>query len=296
MDDKNKVERMPKGQFAKKWEDLTFTDNFIFCKVMQNPEICKELIETLLQIKIDKLIYPETEKSLFPNYETKGIRLDVFVKDEDRVFSVEMQTYKEKSLEKRTRFYQSVIDMENLYHGERYTELPESYIIFICTEDPFEMKKVIYETKTVFKGTDVEYNEGVHKIFFNASNYQMTENPSIKNFLHFVNSKEVSDDFTKKIDAASEFAKQNPHWRKEYMFLYDVIEDEKEIARESGHAEGLAQGHAEGLAEGKNEGIKEGYLNSKIETAKEMLKDNFPLEKIIKYTGLSSEQINKITH
>lgn len=46
------------------------------------------------------------------------------------------------------------------------------------------------------------------------------------------------DDFTSKIDKASFVAKQNALWRKEYMFLYDVIEDEKEIAREIGLSEG----------------------------------------------------------
>ncbi len=40
----------------------------------------------------------------------------------------------------------------------------------------------------------------------------------------------------------------------------------------------------------KEEGVEEG----KIDVAKEMLKDNEPLEKIIKYIGLTSEQIEKI--
>ena len=38
--------------FSKPWEELTFTDNFIFCKVMEDESLCKELLETLLDIKI----------------------------------------------------------------------------------------------------------------------------------------------------------------------------------------------------------------------------------------------------
>ena len=37
-------------------EELTFTDNFLFGRVMQNAEICKGLLERLLEIKIE---YPE---------------------------------------------------------------------------------------------------------------------------------------------------------------------------------------------------------------------------------------------
>ena len=45
------------SQFSKKWEDLTIADNFIFCKVMENESLCKELLEILLGIKIEKINY-----------------------------------------------------------------------------------------------------------------------------------------------------------------------------------------------------------------------------------------------
>ena len=113
---------------------MTFADNFIFCKVMKDENLCKELLERLLKIKIERLSYPETEKNLIPQYESKGIRLDLYVKDSDgngeRIFDVEIQTYRDQGIEKRVRFYQSVLDMDNLQHGMIYKDLPESYIIF----------------------------------------------------------------------------------------------------------------------------------------------------------------------
>ena len=73
----------------------------------------------------------------------------------------------------------------------------------------------------------------------------------MRNFLEFIHTHKSMDDFTSKIDKASFVAKQNALWRKEYMFLYDVIEDEKEIAHEIGLSEGRAEGLAEGGAEGE---------------------------------------------
>ncbi len=65
-----------------KWEDLTLANNFIFCKVMEeNPDICKELLEMLLNIKIEKLEQPSAEKSLKIDYHSRGIRFDVYVRD-----------------------------------------------------------------------------------------------------------------------------------------------------------------------------------------------------------------------
>ena len=92
-------------------EELTFTDDYMFGYVMRNPEICKELLERLLKIKIEKLEYPELQKSISPYYEAKGVRLDVYVKDSDKVFDIEIQNGKKSNLGKRTRYYQSMISV-----------------------------------------------------------------------------------------------------------------------------------------------------------------------------------------
>lgn len=84
------------SQFSKKWEDLTIADNFIFCKVMENESLCKELLEILLGIKIEKINYIKSEHVIENFYDSRGVRLDVFVKDSDRVFDIEIQTGNEQ--------------------------------------------------------------------------------------------------------------------------------------------------------------------------------------------------------
>ena len=60
---------------------ILVSDDYMFGYVMRNPEISKELLERLLKIKIERLEYPELQKSISPYYEAKGVRLDVYVKD-----------------------------------------------------------------------------------------------------------------------------------------------------------------------------------------------------------------------
>ena len=52
--------------YSEKYENISFTNNFAFCKVMQNEEICREVIETLLHIKVGRLEYksPLVSRSL----------------------------------------------------------------------------------------------------------------------------------------------------------------------------------------------------------------------------------------
>ena len=80
------------GQFSKPWSELTFADNFLFCKIMEDENICRQFLEILLPIKIEKIKYLNTEKEFNPSYKGRSIRLDVFVKDSNRVFDIEMQS------------------------------------------------------------------------------------------------------------------------------------------------------------------------------------------------------------
>jgi predicted transposase/invertase (TIGR01784 family) len=49
-----------------------------------------------------------------------------------------------------------------------------------------------------------------------------------------------------------------------------------------------------GMEKGIEKGMEEGEKKNAIETAGKMLKDNVPIESIIKYTGLTEELISKI--
>ena len=122
----------------KTFDELTFADDGMFQKVMQNPELSAELVERLLGVRVKQVEYPELEKAIEPYYTSKGVRLDVYLKDEDKAIDVELQSYPQKALGKRMRYYQSMVDCDSLMKGQPYTQLKESYILFICKFDPFQ--------------------------------------------------------------------------------------------------------------------------------------------------------------
>ena len=69
----------------------------------------------------------------------RGIRLDVYLDDEHgTVYDLEMQTTKHSDLPKRSRYYQGMIDLNLIQRGAKFSDLKKSYVIFICTEDPFD--------------------------------------------------------------------------------------------------------------------------------------------------------------
>ena len=182
-------------------EELKFTDDFMFCRVMQNPDLCKGVIERLLGIKVDKIEYPELQKEIRPYYSAHGVRMDVYVKDSDRIFDIEMQTSVPDDLPRRMRYYQSMIDIDTLMKGSEYETLKESYVIFLCTKDPFGVGLPVYSFSTVCKEKkDFALNDGINKLFFNASAFASEKNLEIKGFLGYLCSGKPSDTFTEDIE------------------------------------------------------------------------------------------------
>lgn len=123
---------MVKKQKKVEFKDLNLEDDFLFAKVMSDKDVCKEFLEKLLNIEITKIEIPENQKTIDLLLDSKGIRLDIYVKDQDdTVYNVEMQRGKHKNLPKRLRYYQGNIDLDLLSKGKNYNELAKSFIIFL---------------------------------------------------------------------------------------------------------------------------------------------------------------------
>ena len=67
-------------------QELTIMDGFLFGAVMMDPENCRILLERILEIPIARVDVIQ-EKSLVYHPEYKGIRMDVFAKDEEEKMS-----------------------------------------------------------------------------------------------------------------------------------------------------------------------------------------------------------------
>jgi len=183
--------------------------------------------------------------------DAKGIRLNVFVRDnKDVAFCVEMQTRNVDNLPKRSRYYQSLVDMELLDRGQAYDELSKSYVVFICPFDLFHMGRHIYEFCNFCKQDKaLELGDEATKIFLNAQGTQNDITPQLKEFLDYVAGKELDmpSEFIIKLKVALSNAKQNKTWRRERMILYFRDQDIRAEALEKGRQEGIGIGRQEGI-------------------------------------------------
>ena len=70
---------MSKLQKSPAWEDLTFANNFLFCKIMESePDLCRQILEILLGFKIEKLEPVQVERTMLETMDSKSVRFDVY--------------------------------------------------------------------------------------------------------------------------------------------------------------------------------------------------------------------------
>ena len=197
---------------AKKYEELTFNDDFMFCKILeQKPALCRELLELVLDRKVGELVGVNPQKPIEITANGKGVRFDVYAEGSDSIiYDIEMQNASTDSIAKRSRYSQGMIDLNLIKRGAHYSDLNRSYVIYICRFNLFE-------------------EIGRHKY----------------SFLNYIASGMPSDGFTNELENEVQKARDHIQWRTEYMTFLEQLERERNEGREEGRKEGLEEGRAE---------------------------------------------------
>lgn len=265
---------------AEKWERATLANNFIFYKVMHNnPDICKKLIEILLERKIDHIVMKQ-EEELEIDYGKKGIRMDVYAAGEKEAYNLEMQASDTGELPERARYYSSVIDVDQLKSGAQYKDLKDNYIIFICVKDIFHKGLAKYSFENIcHENPELMLNDRTYKYFFIAENYDKILNKEQKAFLKLIVSNSRMSDFTEKLSDYIKDAKHNIQWRRQFM----------DLEREKTYA--YNQGLKEGKEEGIKQGIEQGVEKQAEESAVKFLNEKVSPEVIAKCVGITLERV-----
>ena len=231
----------------KQLKELTIKDNFMFGAVMMDEGNCKGLLERVLQIPIDRVEISK-EKSIVYHPEYKGVRLDVYVKDEKQTrYNVEMQVEKKPALGKRSRYYQSQMDMEMLLSGGDYAELPNTYVIFICDFDPFGEGKYRYTLRMKCEeSAEVKFVDGRTIVFLNTHGKNESEVPKeLVTLLNYIredvegSEREFHDSYVERLQKFIREVKADREMEERFMIFEEMLKDERAEGRVEGCKETL---------------------------------------------------------
>lgn len=270
-------------------QDLTIKDNFMFCAVMSEEENCIGFLEMVLGFPIAK-IDVSYERNMVYHPEYKGIRLDVYAKDEaNKHYNVEMQVRREISIEKRARYYHSQMDMELLSEGISYEELPDTFVIFICDYDPFGKGLYYYTCRTKCEEDALlEYEDGCRTIYLSTKGKDEEKVPkSLVRFLKFVaadieqSDQDFEDDYVEQLQKSIHTVKESREMGERYMIFEEMMEEERRVGR------------IEGELQAKRDSIYElledvGVISDRLQREINALSDVEKLKELLKLAAKSA--------
>ena len=264
----------------KRWEELDITDDFIFTRVMRNKRLCRTLLEMILKVKIGRIKFLTSHHSLQIDPNAKGIIMDVYLRDENKVINVEMQTANHGDLAQRARYYQAAADIDTTPKGSEYSDLKQNYVIFICCFDPFNRGRPIYRFQNICLDDEpIFLNDGTQKLFLNTTCKDTGSlDGELRLFYDYVRERTARTAFTKELDNSISKLKRNQEERR-MSLLY---------------ASRMMESRRDGYEEGLHTGREEGAYQKALETARNLLAMGLEPEQVAQGTGLSLEVIQKL--
>ena len=209
--------------------EQTLMNNYVFSMVMREPKRIKPLLEHILDIKIKSIRIAETEKSMKERFESKGIRLDLYIEDsEGTVYDVEVQTSDQKNLPQRMRYYQAMLDLTFFPTGADYNEMRNSYVIFICNFDPYGRGRYIYTFEgRCIEEPDLSAGDGARKVVVNTKGTKGDISPELKEAIIYLDHEEITGSYSQELDDAVNALKSSEERRQEYMMLMTYLAEQK---------------------------------------------------------------------
>ena len=229
--------------------ELTLLDRFLFDTAMNEPEFWHNVLSIIFDDdELPPVHIGMTELKIEPYYDSRAVRIDLLAFDENNVvYDAESQQKNEgnEHLRRRSRLYQSYIDVNLLEPGERdFRKLNDVYVIFIAPFDLFGQEKYMYTFRmTCDEVPGLELKDGGVRIFLNTHGKNDDEVSSeLSEFLHFVEhpSKDngnFQNPRVQKLADQIENIKSNQEVGVKYMRLWEELDDAKKEGEIMGREE-----------------------------------------------------------
>ncbi len=294
--------------------------------------ILEGFLSTLLEEKITIVRLLESEGNKDAR-DDKFNRVDMLAEDsKGELIIIEVQNNRELDYFHRMLYGASKAVTDYINEGQEYGIIRKVYSVNIVYFELGQGKDYVYHGYTTFRG--IHYNDILQlsvrqreqfvrheagDIFpeyyvLRVDGFNEQAKTPLDEWIRFLKTGEIEHDSTAPgLQEASErlrIDQLSPSDKQQYYSDMEAIRYQRSViktgwieGRADGLAEGLAEGKAEGLAEGevrgKAKGLAEGEAKGKAESqrqiAAKLKRQGIPVDVIIQCTGLSAEEISKLS-
>ena len=289
--------------------------------------VLEGFLTTLLneEIKINKLL--ESESNQEDEFDKQN-RVDLLAEnDKGELFLIEVQNNSEYAYFQRMLFGTSKLVTEYINRGKGYGFIRKIYSVNIVYFNLGNGTDVVYHGKTEFRGIhngellnlspfqkqkfNVDSVSDLYPEYYilKVNDFNKWSKVPLEQWIYFLNTGNIPADATAPgLSEAREKLQLVRMSKAELNAYYHhldnvvILRDNIVTARGEGRLEGRAEGRlegrlegrAEGRLEGRAEGINIGTEQTKTDIARQMKSDGMSVSTIMKYTGLTEEEIGKL--
>lgn len=284
------TEKEPKKQHREEKFLMLPSVDFCFQELMEDKEILRGFCGAILHVPPEEIEEIELlPKQLRKKYkeEKYGI-LDVHIRlNNGERMNIEMQSTSYDYWQERSLFYLSKMYTDQIQGGEDYDSLKKCIHVGVLNFNLFPHNRY-YSRFHIWEDTNREmYTDKFEIHILELTKLAQYEYPQTEllRWAQFFGAKSREE--------MQMLAEKDKYIDKAYRRLEEMsVDEQKRWEYEMRQKAIRDQRHM--LASGRREGEKIGELQGKLEMAREMLKDNMPIEKVAKYAGLSVEEIQKL--
>ena len=220
-------------------------DIFMKAVLKDNIDGVQDIIRVLLRRDDINVISVRTQEEL-TNLYGHSVRLDVLARDTaGKMYNIEIQRAVKGADPKRARYHLGMIDLHNLPANTDYADLPETYIIFVTENDPFDDGLPIYTIDRTVRETGKVFEDGGHILYANGA---YSGDDAVGKLMADFRTAEPNEMHYSSLAKKAGFYK---HTEGGVNSMCRIMEE----VREEGRAEGRVEGRAEGRAEGRGQMI-----------------------------------------
>ena len=238
---------------------LTLMDD-LFMQVVLEEQACTEyILQTILDKSSLKLKEQRLQKRL-PNLHGRALVLDCLCTDEKGLlYNIEVQNSSAGAIPKRARYHAALMDTHTLKKGEKFSKLPESYVIFITDKDVLGEGEQLYQIERVIRKSGNLFKDGSHILYFNTARQDDNALGKLARDFKEANPKEIQSEVLSHRVASLKEGKLDREGEKKMNVLLEKYRKKAiEEGIEKGIEKGLAQGIQQGLQQGLEKGLEKG--------------------------------------
>ncbi len=143
-------------------------DDFLTKCFEGDPKYIQLVLRIVLEMTDLEVIDVRTQVFV-ENLLNRSVRLDVLATDSTgRKINVEIQRSDKGAGRKRARYNSSMMDANLLRKGEKFDELPETYVVFITEHDVIGKGRPLYHIGRYIFDTNESFDDGSHILYVNG--------------------------------------------------------------------------------------------------------------------------------